>query len=159
MTSWARQVLLMSGLALISAWPASSQDQAVPPEAFLSSFVGRWEYVFRTSDGTATDPGVRTFTRVSSDTLAWVDQAANGRMSEGQLRFDRVRDEFEYAFPGANGACFVRGRLSGGSTVRFGREGPCYDEVLESVLTVQGATSHSYTYANGILTIDFIRVP
>jgi hypothetical protein len=159
MTSWVRRVFSAAGLALVLACPASSQNQAVPPEAFLSSFLGRWEYVVRTPDGIATAPGTRTFTRVSTDTLAWVDQHADGGVSEGQLRFDRSRQEFEYSFPGANGGCFVRGRLAGGTTIRFGRDGPCHDEVLESVLTVQNPASHSYTYANGVLAIDFARAP
>jgi hypothetical protein len=86
-----------------------------------------------------------------------VDERPGSGNAEGQLRFVAAVGEFEYEFPSPTGTCFVRGRLQDASTIRFGREGSCPAEVLESVLTLQGRNAHSYTYANGVLAIDFTR--
>jgi hypothetical protein len=145
-------------LALSFAGPTVAQE---PPAAapLLSDLAGLWQYVVRAADGTEGERGFRTFISLSPDTLVWIDESSDGARAEGQLRFVASLDQYEYAFPGQTGICFVRGRLSGSSSIRFGRDGSCYDEVLESVLTVHDRDAFSLTYANGALAVDFMRRP
>jgi hypothetical protein len=139
---WPRLTALL--FALLSPLRAQGQD-SVNAATLLASMAGQWDFTVRAGSRGEIDSGVRVMSLVSPHRLEWVDSHDDGTTTRGHLVFDETSNRFEYRFQSGGGEyCTVTGVLVESGTIRFGREGPCFNAVLESFLRMDSPNDYVF---------------